>query len=330
MKKFLVIQTAFTGDVILATAITEKLHRFFPDARIDFLLRKGNEGLLEGHPYLHRVLIWDKSERKTRNLWTLLRKIRQNRYDTVINLQRFASTGLLTAFSGAGEKIGFDKNPLSFTFTRRIRHDMTNGRHEVDRNNDLIAHLTDTSRPFPRLYPNPGHYDSVKKWSRPPYLCIAPASVWFTKQFPPEKWIELIGRLPANLSVYLTGGKSDEPLCEEIAKAVPGRPVINMAGTLDFLSSAALMENAVMNYTNDSAPLHIASAMNAPVTAVYCSTVPAYGYYPLSDRSAVVETREALSCRPCTLHGRNACPLGHYRCAFSIQNDQLLQPLGNL
>ena len=60
MQRILVIQTAFIGDVVLATGIIEKLHQYFPDAQIDFLLLKGNEGLLTNHPYLHEVLIWNK------------------------------------------------------------------------------------------------------------------------------------------------------------------------------------------------------------------------------------------------------------------------------
>ncbi len=76
-----------------------------------------------------------------------------------------------------------------------------------------------------------------------------------------------------------------------------------LAGKLNFLSSAALMKNAVMNYTNDSAPLHFASAMDAPVTAIFCSTVPSFGFYPLSAKSFIVETKEELACKPCSLHG---------------------------
>jgi ADP-heptose:LPS heptosyltransferase len=74
-KSFLIIQTAFIGDVILATALIEKLHAFFPDAHIDFLLRKGNEGLLVNHPYLREVIVFDKKN-KYSNLWKLLKKIR--------------------------------------------------------------------------------------------------------------------------------------------------------------------------------------------------------------------------------------------------------------
>ncbi|HVZ95981.1 MAG TPA: glycosyltransferase family 9 protein [Chitinophagaceae bacterium] len=327
MKKFLVIQTAFTGDVVLATAIIEKLHHYFPESRIDFLLRKGNEGLLENHPFLHDVLIWNKKENKNKNLWALLRKIRKSRYDVVVNMQRFASTGILTAFSGAKEKIGFDKNPLSFLFTKKISHNMTSGRHEVERNNDLIAHLTDTTFPKPRLYPSEKNYEEVKKLMTHPYICITPASVWFTKQYPAEKWIGFINSLSPGLHVFLLGGKTDASLCEMIKEKTKNKQVAVVAGRLSFLSSAALMEKAVMNYTNDSAPLHFASAANAPVSAIFCSTVPAFGYYPLSGKSFVIETKEKLSCRPCSLHGRTSCPLGHFKCAYTIENSQLLDTL---
>lgn len=62
--QLLVIQTAFIGDVVLATGIIEKMHRQYPQAQIDFMVRKGNEGLLKDHPYLREVLIWEKKIRK--------------------------------------------------------------------------------------------------------------------------------------------------------------------------------------------------------------------------------------------------------------------------
>src|SRR4249919_3970268 len=99
MQKFLVIQTAFIGDVVLATGIIEKLHQYYPDAAIDFLVRKGNEGLLTDHPFLNEVLICDKKQSKYGNLLKLLKKIKANQYDKVINVQRYATTGFLTAFS---------------------------------------------------------------------------------------------------------------------------------------------------------------------------------------------------------------------------------------
>lgn len=324
MQKILVIQTAFIGDVVLATGIIEKLHQHYPDAAIDFLVRKGNEGLLLNHPFLHEVLIWDKKQSKYAHLLQLLKQIKHNKYDKLINVQRYATTGFLTAFSKAKETIGFDKNPLSFLFSKKIKHDFKDGTHEIERNHALISTFTDNEAAKPTLYPSAKDKESVKKYQDKPYLCLAPSSVWFTKQYPKEKWINFLNQLHPKYNVYLLGAPGDKALCEEIRKVSLFPFVINLAGQLNFLQSAALMQNAVMNYVNDSAPMHFASAVNAPVTAVYCSTVPAFGYGPLSDNSLIVETEEALSCRPCGLHGYKACPEGHFKCAKDIKDEQLL------
>jgi heptosyltransferase-2 len=286
---------------------------------LDMLVRKGNQGLFDGHPYLNELLIWDKQNNKNRNLLALSRRIRNERYDHVINCQRFFSTGMLTAFSGANERIGYSKNPLSFLFDRTVPHHIGDGRHETDRLNDLVAHLTDGKAAFPALFPLESNRLKTKRSGT--YVTIAPASVWHTKQWPPHKWIGLIELLPPLLEVLLIGGPSDKELCDRIKLEARRGEVL--AGKLSLLDTAALMKGAEMNYVNDSAPLHIASAMRAPVTAVFCSTVPSFGFGPLGDNGKVVETTKELECRPCGLHGRNTCPLGHFNCAEQIEPDQV-------
>ncbi|NCI50609.1 glycosyltransferase family 9 protein [Sediminibacterium roseum] len=330
MQKILVIQTAFIGDVVLATGLLEKLHAKFPAGAIDILVRKGNEPLFHDHPFVNEVLVWDKKGSKYRNLFSLIGKIRRTRYDLVINVQRFAATGLVTALSKAKHTIGFDKNPFSFLFTDAIRHEITeHGKilHETERNHALIASLTDEKAAKPRLYPSKENFDAVAQWKGKPYICIAPASVWFTKQFPAEQWATFIRSLPPSLHVYLLGAPGDASLCSKIGSGSGNASVTNLAGRLGFLESAALQKDAVMNYVNDSAPMHFASAVNANVAAVYCSTIPAFGFGPLSDNSHIIEIEQKLSCRPCGLHGRKECPLGHFHCAGWIRNEQLLQVL---
>ncbi len=319
-QKFLIIQTAFIGDVILASAVIEKLHQKYPDATIDFLLRKGNESLFTKHPLLREVLVWDKKAGKIKNLFKMVLAVRSRKYDYVINLHRYASTGLITAFSRARHTIGFDKNPWSFTFTHTIRHNFSNSTHEIDRNQKLIEFITDDVRQLPRLYPSDSDFNTVKQFKTGTYICLAPASVWFTKQFPANQWIDFIKAVINRFDfIYLLGAPGDHTLCDMIQTQCQSTKVINLAGQLSFLQSAALMKDAIMNFVNDSAPMHIASAMNAPVVAVYCSTVPSFGFGPLSARSFIIESTEKLPCRPCGSHGYKACPEGHFRCATTIK-----------
>lgn len=328
--KILIIQTASIGDVILITPVIEKLHLFFPESQIDILIKKGYEGLFEEHPILTNVLLWDKSQHKYNKLFRLWKQIRQTKYDLIVNVQRFASTGLVTAFSGARQTIGFDKNPFSRFFSTRIRHDIglkNNYVHEVDRNLKLIEKLTNDEKQQPKLYPTKKNLESTSQYKRDKYICVAPASLWFTKQFPEEQWIEFVSKVDYETNIYLLGSKTDFGLCEQIRLEAGHHRTINLAGKLNLLESAALMRDASMNYVNDSAPLHLCSAVNAKLTAVYCSTIPEFGFGPLADDSKIIQTKEKLSCRPCGLHGFRQCPEKHFNCARTISTDELLYRL---
>jgi heptosyltransferase-2 len=322
MNNFLIIQTAFVGDAILVTALLEKLHQYYPKARMDVLVRKGNETLFEQHPFITNTLVWHKKSGKYSSLLGLVLKVRETKYDCVINVQRFFNAGLIAAFSGSKQRIGFDKNPWSFTFSTKIKHQINNGMHEVDRNQLLIAAFTDKIAGKPKLYTQ--HTDgSVQNLKQLPYVCIAPASVWFTKQWPAEKWIALCNKITAPV-IYLIGSPADTTLCEKIKTTSLHSGIVNMAGKLSLLQSASLLCNAQMNYVNDSAPMHLCSATNAPVTAVYCSTVPAFGFGPLSNQNKIAQINELLPCRPCGLHGYNKCPEKHFNCANNIHVTDVL------
>jgi ADP-heptose:LPS heptosyltransferase len=321
--KFLIIQTAFIGDAILATSLLEKLHQHYPDSQIDYLIRKGNEGLFVAHPFINQLIVWDKRGGKYKNLINILKQVRKTRYDYLINLQRFASTGLFASFSKARQIIGFKKNPFSFLFNKKVEHEIGNGKHEVERNQLLIQDITDNKFAPLKLYPGEADFENTKDLKSDKYITISPASVWFTKQFPTDKWAEFIKTVDSSITIYLLGGPGDKKLCEELKTECNQENIVVLAGSLSFLESAALMKDATMNFTNDSAPLHIASAMDAPTTAVFCSTVPGFGFGPLSTNSKVVEIEEKLDCRPCGLHGKRECPEGHFKCGYMIDIENL-------
>ena len=329
IKRILVIQTASIGDVVLATPVVEKLKEFYPDAKIDFLVKNGIHSLLISHPKIKRVLVWDKSTDKYKHIKQLITVIRERKYDAVVNLQRFASSGLITALSGAPIKLGFNKNPFSVFCTKSVEHhisaDPGKSEHEVSRNLSVIDSITDASRNYPlKLYPSQDDFAKVSQFKTKKYICVAPTSLWFTKQFPAEKWIEFLREIDGDLLVYFLGAKNDRAICEGIIEASAHKNSLNLSGKLSFLESAALMKDAAMNFVNDSAPQHFASAVNAPLTSIFCSTVPSFGFGPLSNNSVVIETDEKLSCRPCGLHGFKSCPQKHFKCAIDIKKEKLL------
>ncbi len=323
----LVIQTAFIGDAILASAVLEELHTAFPKAAIDFMVRKGNDGLFKSHPFLRNLLVWDKKNGKFKNLWRLLKVVRSNKYEVVINLQRYATTGMFTVFSGAKHRAGFNKNPFSFLFDSVAKHVFSAAGestvHETDRNFALLKKVFpekfSSSHPLPpKLYPTQSDIEKAEAYTAVPFITISPFSVWPTKEVPVSKWTAFLDQLSFEGNVYLLGGPDESPRAEALLAGVQRKDkVVNLAGKLGLLPSAALVKKAVINYVNDSAPLHLCSATDAPMCAIFCSTSPRFGFGPRSSFYQIVEVKD-LSCKPCGIHGHKKCPAGHFKCGNDL------------
>jgi lipopolysaccharide heptosyltransferase II len=327
VDKILIIQTSFLGDVILATSLIESLHKALPNSEIHMLVRKGNEGLIANNPRLKRVWIWDKKAGKIPTLKKLGVAIRKEKFDAVINPHRFASSGFLSWVSGAKVRIGFNKNPLSLFYNKSFSHDF-DGSHEIERNHSLISEITGLKEPQkPKLYPTKENVESIAHFADKPFVCMAPTSVWFTKQWPEDKWIELTNLIDQHQNIYLLGAPDDAVVCERIKANSGHSSIVVLAGKLNLLESAALMSKAQMNYVNDSGPMHLASATNAPTTAIYCSTIPSFGFGPLSSRSIAVELEEKLDCKPCGIHGHAACPKQHFKCGNLLTAEKVFSAL---
>ena len=316
-KKYLIIQTAFIGDVILATPIIESLKKSDSKNQIDVLVKKENSSVLKNNRNINEVYTLDKSK-KTQSLFSLIRRFRKNEYDIVINLHRFASSGIITALCKANEKRGFRKNPFSWFYNKKFDHNIENGIHEVDRNLSLIEDLIPEPIRRPHIDITEEVYEGLLPYQSKTYYCLAPASVWETKAAPFSVWKKLIEKLSTDdCHVFLLGGPDDYEKCEKLKNEFENSQVSNLCGKLTLIESAGLMKSAKRNYVNDSAPLHLASAVNAPVSVFYCSTSPQFGFGPLSDDSQIIEVHD-LACKPCGIPGHRACPKGHFKCGNDL------------
>lgn len=342
-NKILIVQTAYIGDVILATSLIAEISRSFPNATIDFALRKGNESIISPLKQINKVYIWDKNNNKYKSLFGIIKEVRAKNYDIVINIQRFFNAGLLTVLSGAPLKIGFDKNPLSFLFGRKIEHKipyiLEDGTHlhEVQRNFLLLEPIVENFRMKKAselaltMDFTSSDEEKIKSIAsmHSKYIVLAPSSVWFTKQMPKEKWIELIKSLKNEYTIFLIGAPTDKVFLSSlyIEDLSQKNSVINLAGILSLRESAVLMRGAQRVFVNDSAPLHLASAVNAKTTSIFCSTHPNFGYTGLAKNHTLIQANKNLSCKPCGLHGKKECPLVHFDCGFGIVIQDLLDTI---
>ncbi len=332
MEKILLIQTASIGDVILLTSLMEKLHDKFPNAAIDIVLKSPNEQLFANHPYIRDIWVWNKKNGKYRNLFQIICGIREQHYDVVLCIQRFFSAGLMCVLSGAKHRIGFDKNPLSFFFTETKPHRIEKGVHEIDRNISLLSDIWCERAPKPRLYPSEKDFEKTAEYCKETseYYSVSPCSLWETKTMSKEKWVELLSFMAkknTEAKVFLLGSRDNAAQCEDIIRLCENKNAENLCGKLSLLESAALMQGAKMNFVCDSAPLHLCSAVNAPVTAIFCSTTPDFGFGPLSSNSLVVQAEPQPACKPCGLHGAKKCKTGTFNCCTDIKMQQVFDRL---
>jgi heptosyltransferase-2 len=227
----------------------------------------------------------------------------------------------MTVSSKAKVTVGFHQNPFSYFFTDSLKHEIPyflNGRylHEVERN-ALVAKLAIKDLIFeeknlkPKFFMDPRV--SVSKYQHSPYVVMAPTSVWWTKQMSAGEWIKLIHKQDQELNIYLVGAPSDYAAIELIASEAKCARVVNLAGKTSLHETALLMKGSRRVFCNDSGPLHIASAVNAPTTAFFCSTTVKFGFGPLAEESEVFD--KDLPCKPCGIHGKKACPEGHFNCS---------------
>lgn len=333
-KTILILQTAFIGDTILASHFARAVKDQYPNSKIHFFLRKGNESVIQGLSSIEKVWVWDKQGGKTRNLIKMIFEMRKIRFDMVFNLHRHFNSGLVSALMKSPFKAGFQQNPLSFFYTHKVNHliphkSFSGVWHEVQRNLQLLQkseptlQIVDNSKIYkPELPLQDKHFAKVAPHVQGDYFVVAPASVWFTKAWSEHKYRELTLELAKLGKVLFIGAGTDKELCDRIREGISNTE--NLCGQLNLLDSAALMKNAKRVFVNDSAPLHLASCVNAKTTAIFCSTVPEFGYTPLADDSVVVDVGNTLSCRPCGLHGYKACPLDHFKCAENIEIKRVL------
>ncbi len=334
MRRIVVVQTAFLGDVVLTTPLLAELRRAHPEARISVVATPVGAEALEGQPFLDDVERFDKRGRGRGPLAMVALAGRLQGADAAVAAQRSARTGLLVRLSGAPHRIGFRGAPGAFAYTEAVPWRAEG--HAVSRYLDLARPLggsPEGADPRPRLEVLAGAGERIAERLREcgvpegaRLLAVAPGSVWGTKRWLPSGFAAVLrGSAERGLAAVLVGSGEERPLCREIAEAA-GVGAAVLAGRMTIPDLAAVLGASEALVSNDSGSGHVASAVGTPVVTVFGPTVPAFGYAPFGDGNRVVE-RPGLPCRPCDRHGPDRCPLGHFRCMREIGAEEVLSAL---
>ena len=332
MSAALVIQTSFLGDMVLTTPLLAELARRGP---VDVVATPANAPLLANNPAVREVIPFDKrrTARGLRGLARTAARLRDGGYDAAYLAQGSMRSATLARLALIPERVGFESSAGRWLYTCRIpyRDDL----HHAERLWQL-AMAPGTRAPGealrPRLYPGAEQQAAVDAMLRgsaaeqAPFVAMAPGSVWATKRWP--WYAELAQRVAAEHPIVVVGAAVDGDLARAIASVAPGR-VLDATGRLSLLASAELIRRAMVLVTNDSAPMHLASAMDTPTLAIFGPTVPEFGFGPLATDTRTLG-HETLACRPCDRHGPPECPLGHWRCMRDLTPDAATAALRRL
>jgi len=331
-NRILIIQTAFLGDVILITPLIRAVRQRFPHAAIDVLVIPQTKEILQNNPYINKILTFDKRANKVLGFWATLKKLRAEQYDLAVSPHSSLTSAWLMRLAGIPQRLGFDRWHAARYLTLKVAHYDDRGWHKVQKLLHLLTVFGDQkfdtqTQLFPsvKMLTQARNVLRGKTFAKRPWIAIAPGSVWFTKRWPQEYYKKLSKSLSEKkFNLLFIGAPDERALCDQIIQET-GIKALNLAGTTSVLESAALLGECDLLICNDSAPLHMANAVQTPVFAFFGPTVPSIGYFPMGKDDFVFE-RE-LDCRPCGSHGSQKCPLGHFRCMRDILPRQVLEKI---
>lgn len=323
----IVVQTAFIGDAILTLPLIQTMKKNYHAAHIDVVVIPRTAELFAHHPDIDQIFVYDKrkADKGIGGFFRFRKKLLEHRYDLAIVPHRSLRSALLTASLHPAKSICFDRSAGRWLFDLQVHY--KSELHEIDRNLSLLHPLgiRETVSDIPQLYPSEDDQSVVEefwnewKLENHSVIAMAPGSIWATKRWLPERFAETAKYfVQKKYHVVLIGGKEDRQLCENICAQAGSDRVVVAAGDLSLLQSAELIRRCNVLLSNDSAPLHLAAAMQTPVVAVFGATVPQFGFAPRGKHDVVLGVEE-LSCRPCAIHGGNRCPIGTFDCMKKLR-----------
>lgn len=333
MEKILIIQTAFIGDAILTLPMIEKLKEKFPSSSIDILCIPSTQEIFSASPFVSEVLVMDKkSEQKSiLKLSEFAAEVKKQNYTKIISPHRSFRTSFIVMQSGVRETYGFSSSSLAHVYKNLVdyKYDI----HEVQRNLDLIGfeYSPESWRIIPKIKIDETSRQKVSQFVSSNNLsgkliAIAPGSIWETKKYPENYFQEIIKHFTnRSYKLLVVGGDQDKELCERLTNGFADK-VFSTAGMFSIIESIELLKNVNLLLTNDSAPTHFGMCANIPVLAIYCSTVPEFGFYPYNKKSSYISFND-LKCKPCGIHGYEQCPIKTFDCGFKLDAKVIIQKM---
>ena len=333
INKIGIFQTSFIGDSVLTTPLIKKTKKLFPDTQIVVITRPQTQDIFKPLPEVAQVILNDKRGwNKIAGVWKTARDIRKAGIDILLVPHRSFRSALIAWLSGVKIRSGFTSSEGWFLYTKTVPFNWMI--HDAERNLSLLQGIAKEQFGGEKLSMSftPSAEENVARLLKDfnlegkKLVGIHAGSAWPTKCWPQEYFVELISKLQTELGVQCVlvgGGKQDTDLGEKICQLAQGHAA-SLCGKTSLADLMALMKHLSLFITNDSGPMHIATAFDVPTLAIFGPTTRELGFFPYGQGHRVLEVKD-LPCRPCALHGGKKCPLGHFKCMKDITPDEVFK-----
>ena len=327
--KILIIRFSSLGDVLLTTPIIRTIRNNYPSAEIHFLTKKQFAPILENNPNINQIIKYDSQTERFKNI---IKKIAKNRYDLIIDLHSKLNSFWIKLFSGSCKKITYNKRHL---YRWRLTHKSLS-KNLAPIKSTVSLYSTALDKLGIKLDEDkldiflPKNQNEIYSAFNIPHsefrISISPGAMHFTKQYPAKYYSQLIDIMinKFNAQVILLGRKSEKNLTTKISSNCKNK-ILDLSGKTGIIDMAVIIKNSDLFISGDCGPMHIAGALNKSQIAIFGSTHPKLGFAPINPNAVIIQ--KELNCRPCSLHGREKCPKGHFKCMVDIKPEEIFEKI---
>lgn len=325
--RILILRLSSLGDIILTQPIAAELRDIYPDAEITYLCKAQYSELPMMFGLGLKVIEYKKDP-----VWHL--SLRKEDYDIVLDLQAKFSTWLLMRFLKARRKVVYGKK-------HNLRRAIVRGKTNQSIESTLRLYYSALEKLFPDKFtsrtptrnpklvldvpPGIGKTPPRKKPGKK-LVGLFIGAAHPTKAYPVSQWIEFIRLTRDKYEFRLYGDEKDAVPANAIAQEFEG--IQNLCGELSLTELAGEISQCDAIISGDTGPMHLAAALQKPQIAIFGATHPKLGFAPQNERAVVLSAD--LDCQPCSLHGSERCPRGHFNCMKLITPQMLAESLETL
>jgi heptosyltransferase-2 len=339
IEKILIIRLSSLGDIVLTTPVIKSLKEKFPQTKIFFLTKRQYQDLLKNDPHIFSLIKFDPKEKHQgiSGFFKLIQELKAFEFDLVVDLHANLRSFLIRHLLKAKVKVRYDKRWLARFLLVHFKFIKVKPLHTVDSYLGALKKIgVNSVEKDPQIFLDEEGENFLKDFlieknieKDDIVVGIHPGARWETKRWDEEKFsrvCQILTRKP-EVKIILVGDQKDQEVIYRISHQAKDEKIFK-AVNLPLNKFMSLIKRCDCFITNDSGPMHIASALGVPVVAIFGPTHPQLGFSPLGSGNVVLTAN--VKCSPCSLHGEKKCRKKSRLCMDLIQPEMVADAVEKL